>query len=124
MLVDIPKDITAAKTEYVSKAPEKMKPVTDTIREEDIETAVSMIQKAKRPYIFVGGGAVLSGASKELHEFVKKVDAPICDTLMGKGAFDGNDDLYTGMLGMHGTKASNLGVSECDLLIAAGKRTA
>ena len=122
VLVDIPKDITAAKTEYVSKAPEKMKPVTDTIREEDIETAVSMIQKAKRPYIFVGGGAVLSGASKELHEFVKKVDAPICDTLMGKGAFDGNDDLYTGMLGMHGTKASNLGVSECDLLIAAGGR--
>ncbi len=122
VLVDIPKDITAAKTEYVSKAPEKMKPVTDTIREEDIETAVSMIQKAKRPYIFVGGGAVLSGASKELHEFVKKVDAPVCDTLMGKGAFDGNDDLYTGMLGMHGTKASNLGVSECDLLIAAGVR--
>ena len=115
VLVDIPK-------EYVSKAPEKMKPVTDTIREEDIETAVSMIQKAKRPYIFVGGGAVLSGASKELHEFVKKVDAPVCDTLMGKGAFDGNDDLYTGMLGMHGTKASNLGVSECDLLIAAGVR--
>ncbi len=122
VLVDIPKDITAAKTEYVSKVPEKMKPVTDTIREEDIETAVSMIQKAKRPYIFVGGGAVLSGASKELHEFVKKVDAPVCDTLMGKGAFDGNDDLYTGMLGMHGTKASNLGVSECDLLIAAGVR--
>ena len=122
VLVDIPKDITAAKTEYVSKAPEKMKPVTDTIREEDIETAVSMIQKAKRPYIFVGGGAVLSGAFKELHEFVKKVDAPVCDTLMGKGAFDGNDDLYTGMLGMHGTKASNLGVSECDLLIAAGVR--
>uniref|UniRef100_UPI003FEECA7D biosynthetic-type acetolactate synthase large subunit n=1 Tax=Roseburia sp. TaxID=2049040 RepID=UPI003FEECA7D len=122
VLVDIPKDITAAKTEYVSKAPEKMKPVTDTIREEDIETAVSMIQTAKRPYIFVGGGAVLSGASKELHEFVKKVDAPVCDTLMGKGAFDGNDDLYTGMLGMHGTKASNLGVSECDLLIAAGVR--
>ena len=122
VLVDIPKDITAAKTGYVSKAPEKMKPVTDTIREEDIETAVSMIQKAKRPYIFVGGGAVLSGASKELHEFVKKVDAPVCDTLMGKGAFDGNDDLYTGMLGMHGTKASNLGVSECDLLIAAGVR--
>ena len=122
VLVDIPKDITAAKTGYVSKAPEKMKPVTDTIREEDIETAVFMIQKAKRPYIFVGGGAVLSGASKELHEFVKKVDAPVCDTLMGKGAFDGNDDLYTGMLGMHGTKASNLGVSECDLLIAAGVR--
>ena len=122
VLVDIPKDITAAKTEYVSKVPEEMKPVTDTIREEDIETAISMIQAAKRPYIFVGGGAVISGASKELHEFVRKVDAPVCDTLMGKGAFDGNDDLYTGMLGMHGTKASNLGVSECDLLIAAGVR--
>ena len=81
-----------------------------------------MIRESKKPYIFVGGGAVLSGASKELYEFVKKVDAPVTDSLMGKGAFPGTDDLYTGMLGMHGTKTSNYGVSECDLLIVLGAR--
>ena len=81
-----------------------------------------MITKARKPYIFVGGGAVLSGASEQLKAFVERVDAPVCDTLMGKGAFDGTSDCYTGMLGMHGTKTSNLGVSECDLLIAIGVR--
>lgn len=122
VLVDIPKDITAAKTEYIYVKAEPIPRASDTIREEDIETALKMIKEAKKPYIFVGGGAVISGASEELKEFVKKVDAPVCDTLMGKGAFDGTSDLYTGMLGMHGTKTSNLGVSECDLLIAVGVR--
>ena len=122
VLVDIPKDITAAKAEYEAKEPEKIERVAATIRDEDIETAVSMIKQSEKPYIFVGGGAVISGASEELKHFVKLIDAPVCDTLMGKGAFDGQDDLYTGMLGMHGTKASNLGVSECDLLIAVGVR--
>ncbi len=122
VLVDIPKDITAAKTEYTYKKAEPIPRVTETIHEEDIEKAIKMIGAAKKPYIFVGGGAVISEASEELREFVKKVDAPVCDTLMGKGAFDGTHDLYTGMLGMHGTKTSNLGVSECDLLIAVGTR--
>ena len=70
----------------------------------------------------MGGGAVLSGASGQVREFAAKMDAPVCDTLMGKGAFDGHNPLYTGMIGMHGTKTSNLGVSECDLLIALGAR--
>ena len=122
VLVDIPKDITAAKTEYTSVEPKPIARITDTISEEDVDIAVSMIKAAKKPYIFVGGGAVISGASEELKKFVEKVNAPVCDTLMGKGAFDGTDDLYTGMLGMHGTKTSNLGVSECDLLIAVGVR--
>ena len=122
VLVDIPKDITAAKTEYTSVEPKPIARVTDTICEKDVDTADSMIKASKKPYIFVGGGAVISGASEELKEFAGKVNAPVCDTLMGKGAFDGTDDLYTGMLGMHGTKTSNLGVSECDLLIAVGVR--
>ena len=122
VLVDIPKDITAAKTEYTFKEPEVIERVSATITEEAVAHAIKMITKAKKPYIFVGGGAVISEASAELKEFVKKVDAPVCDTLMGKGAYDGTHDLYTGMLGMHGTKASNLGVSECDLLIAIGVR--
>ncbi len=86
------------------------------------ETAVRMIQRSKTPYILVGGGAVISDAADELKEFAHKIDAPVCDTLMGKGAFKGTDELYSGMLGMHGTKASNLGVSQCDLLIAVGAR--
>ena len=122
VLVDIPKDSTATKTEYQPRVPEKTERKTDQITQESIDTAVSMIKRSKKPYIFVGGGAVISGASAELKKFVKLVDAPVCDTLMGKGAFDGEDDLYTGMLGMHGTKTSNLGVSECDLLIAVGVR--
>ena len=121
VLVDIPKDVTANKTEYKPKKA-VCAPAFPKISEKEIEKAVSMIKKSKKPYVFVGGGAVISGASKELKEFVEKIDAPVCDTLMGKGAFDGTDARYTGMLGMHGTKTSNYGVSECDLLIAVGVR--
>ncbi len=122
VLVDIPKDVTAQKTEYETVRPQPVARVKDTIREEDIAHAAAMIDEAKKPYIFVGGGAVISGASEELKEFVEIVDAPVCDTLMGKGAYDGTGERYTGMLGMHGTKSSNLGVSSCDLLIAVGVR--
>ena len=122
VLVDIPKDVTSTKTAYEAEKIEPVGRISHTIVEKDLDTAAAMIQKAKRPYIFVGGGAVISGADEELRKFVKLTDAPVCDTLMGKGAFSGQDDLYTGMLGMHGTKASNLGVSECDLLIAVGVR--
>lgn len=122
VLVDIPKDITAAVTEYTVVKPQPIPRVTDKIADADMEQALSMIRQAEKPFIFVGGGAVISGASEELKTFVERVDAPVCDTLMGKGAFDGTDEHYTGMLGMHGTKTSNLGVSECDLLIAIGVR--
>ena len=121
VLIDIPKDVTANKAEYEKAEPKAVEPSQD-ICETQLETAVEMIKEAKRPYIFVGGGAVLSGASEELYTFAKKVDAPVTDSLMGKGAFPGTDPLYTGMLGMHGTKASNYGVSECDLLIVVGAR--
>ena len=118
VLVDITKDVTANKVEYKRQEPVMPKPKEGTFDDTDIEKAIHMITKAKKPYIFVGGGAVLSGASEQLKTFVERVDAPVCDTLMGKGAFDGTSECYTGMLGMHGTKTSNLGVSECDLLIA------
>lgn len=122
VLVDITKDVTAAKTEYTRVVPEKIERVTDTIKEEDLVTAVEMINEANKPMIFVGGGAVISEASEELADFVDLVDAPVCDTLMGKGAFSGEDKRYTGMLGMHGTKTANLAVTECDLLITIGSR--
>lgn len=123
VLVDITKDVTANVCEY--------EPLSAVARnasnhrrysQEDIDKALELLQKAKKPYIYVGGGAVISEAAQEVREFAKKLDAPVCDTLMGKGAFDGHDDLYTGMIGMHGTKTSNLGVSECDLLVALGAR--
>ena len=121
VLVDIPKDVTANLAEYVKSKPLEVKSVSN-IREEDVETALEMIEHAQKPYIFVGGGAVLSGASEELYQFAHKIDAPVADSLMGKGAFPGTDELYTGMLGMHGTKTSNFGVSQCDLLIVVGAR--
>ena len=122
VLVDIPKDVTAAKTDYVRKAPELPGRLAHTIKDEDIESALYLIKKSKKPFVFVGGGAVISEASEELKAFVELIDAPVCDSLMGKGAYDGTDERYTGMLGMHGTKTSNLGVSQCDLLIAIGTR--
>lgn len=121
VLIDIPKDVTANKAEYTKVTPGTCLPSWE-VKEEELDNALKMIKKAKKPYIFVGGGAVLSGASAELYTFVKKVDAPVTDSLMGKGAFPGTDPLYTGMLGMHGTKTSNYGVSECDLLIVLGAR--
>ena len=121
VLVDITKDVTANACEFETKSVE----TEDSIKrytQEDIDKALELIKNAKKPYIYVGGGAVISGASEEVMELARKLDAPVCDTLMGKGAFDGHNDLYTGMIGMHGTKTSNLGVSECDLLIALGAR--
>ena len=122
VLIDITKDVTAAEYEYTPQEPAPIVRQTDTIREEDIETALELIRNSQKPFIFVGGGAVLSGASEELRVLAHKIQAPVADSLMGKGAFDGTDELYTGMLGMHGTKTSNFGVSECDLLIVAGAR--
>ncbi len=121
VLVDITKDVTANTCEYEKKAPEKAeKPGRYT--EEELAEAVSLLENAKKPFIYVGGGAVISEAYEEVRTFANLVDAPVCDTLMGKGVMDGNDDRYTGMIGMHGTKTSNFGVSECDLLIALGAR--
>ena len=122
VLVDITKDVTAAVAEYEPKEIDPVMPITKHIRETDLDKAIAMIKAARKPYIMVGGGAIWSEAGQELAEFVQKVDAPVCDTLMGKGAFDGLSPYYTGMIGMHGTKASNLGVTDCDLLIVLGAR--
>ena len=121
VLVDITKDSTSNEWDYVEKKIDFDKK-NPSFEETDIETALKLCQSAKKPFIYVGGGVVLSGADKELKEFAEKMDAPVCDTLMAKGAFDGTSPAYTGMIGMHGTKTSNLGVSECDLLLALGAR--
>ena len=122
VLVDITKDVTANSAEYTPEKPYETERSTEYIKEKDLEKAIELINHSKKPFIFVGGGAVISDAAKELMEFAEKVHAPVADSLMGKGAFDGRSELYTGMLGMHGTKASNLGVTHCDLLITIGSR--
>lgn len=122
VLVDVTKDVTAAMVEFEPEKPEPIVRDTQHILEEDLKKAAAMINAAKKPFILVGGGAILSGASEEVRRFAKKLQAPVADTLMGKGAFPGTDDLYTGMLGMHGTKTSNFGVSKSDLLVVLGAR--
>ena len=121
VLVDITKDVTANTCEYERQEP--MVCVADCkYTDEDIQKAVDLMKAAKKPFIYVGGGAVISGAYEEVRTLAELMDAPVCDTLMGKGVMDGHNKRYTGMIGMHGTKASNLGVSECDLLVALGAR--
>ena len=122
VLVDITKDVTAASYEYEAKEPEAVVRQADTITEEDLEKALLMIKNAHKPFLMVGGGAILSDAADEVRAFAHKIQAPVADTLMGKGAFDGTDELYTGMVGMHGTKTSNFGITECDLLVVIGAR--
>ena len=121
VLVDITKDVTANICEFIPVKPEQPV-IVNSYTEKDIDVALELIKTAKKPYIYLGGGAIISGASREVKEFAEKIQAPVCDTLMAKGAFDGKSTLYTGMIGMHGTKTSNYGVSQCDLLIALGAR--
>lgn len=121
VLVDITKDVTAAVCEF-TPAPVEEQTHTVSYTEQEMEQVMNYLQGAKKPFIYLGGGSILSGAYEEVAEFAEKMDAPVCDTLMGKGGFDGKSPRYTGMIGMHGTKASNLGVSKCDLLIALGAR--
>jgi len=122
VLIDIPKDITAAMIEYDKCEP---KPIVnhnpDGINEE-IAAAAELIKNAERPFIYAGGGVVSADATKEMAEFVKKVDAPVSLSLMGQCAVDNTIDNYIGMLGMHGTKTAALALSKCDLMIVLGSR--
>ena len=122
VLVDVTKDVTAAVTEYTYQEPTPIAPYTAEMLESDLDQAAKLISEAEKPFIFVGGGAITSGAAEELRKFAHTINSPVTDSLMGKGAFSGEDELYTGMLGMHGTKTSNLGVTKCDVLITVGAR--
>ena len=122
VLVDITKDVTAAKFDFEPIVPEVIEPRKYTYGAQELDQAIKMIEASEKPFIFVGGGAIASDAASELKEFAEKIDAPVTDSLMGKGAYDNTRPRYTGMLGMHGTNASNFGVSQCDLLIVVGAR--
>lgn len=121
VLVDITKDVTAAVCEYTPEKPSSKRQAVSWT-EEQLDRVVEYIRESKKPFIYLGGGTVISDACGEAARFAELIDAPVCDTLMGKGGFDGRSPRYTGMIGMHGTKTSNLGVSRCDLLIALGAR--
>ena len=125
VLVDVTKDVTAAVCEFTQETREQIRAEKDAAAEkignfsqEDIDLAISMIENARRPFLYVGGGAVISGAWQEVRHLDELLDAPVCDTLMGKGVFDGHDRHYTGMIGMHGTKAYNFGLSRADLVLS------
>lgn len=122
VLVDITKDVTSNMADFEPKAPAEIARITDTIDPDAVERAVKMIDKAKRPFILAGGGVVIADAEQELRTFADKIDAAVCDTLMGKGAIEGTAERYTGMIGMHGTKASNFGLAEADVLVVVGAR--
>ncbi|MCR5746253.1 MAG: biosynthetic-type acetolactate synthase large subunit [Lachnospiraceae bacterium] len=123
VVVDITKNATADKCEFTSKTsvvPDRKK--FDHYTKEDLQKVADLINASKRPFLYVGGGAVISGAYKEVRQLIEKIDSPACDSLMGKGVVDANDPHYTGMIGMHGTKASNKGVAGCDMLLTLGAR--
>ncbi len=122
VLIDIPKDVTANKAEYEPVPPVPPARVTRKIRPADVEHALELIRQSKRPFLYTGGGILSAGAEAQLKRFAELVDAPVASTLMGLGGYDGRDERFTGMLGMHGTKTSSLAVGECDLFIALGVR--
>ncbi len=124
VLVDLPKDVTQARTTYRAAKEIRLKSYNPTYEPnmKQLLKAVELIKEAEKPVVFAGGGVVLSKASKQLAEFVKKIRAPITSSLMGLGAFPASDPLWLGMIGMHGTYRANMSSSECDLLIGIGVR--
>ena len=122
VLIDVPKDVTINEWDYKAEGIKPVEVDNSTIKAEDVEGLIKLIEKSEKPMIFAGGGIILSNASKELLEFAEKTQIPVATSLMGTGGFPVAHPLYTGMLGMHGTMASNTGVMECDLLIVLGAR--
>ncbi len=126
VLIDIPKDVGQEFFNYERILPGEIIPKgfkrNGEINDSDINQAIQLIQESSRPLLYVGGGAISSGAHEEVETLANNYQIPVTTTLMGKGVFDERDDLSVGMLGMHGTAYANFAVTECDLLIAVGAR--
>lgn len=122
VLIDIPKDITAQKCEFISKELKEYLYKVDVELDDSIFSAVKMIKESKHPFIYAGGGVTSANIFDEFANFVELVDAPVSLSLMGQSAFDNTNARYTGMMGMHGTKTSSLALENCDLLIVLGSR--
>jgi acetolactate synthase-1/2/3 large subunit len=122
VLIDIPKDITSDKTKYTKLIPKEIVRKSEYITDKSLNEAIELINESKKPFIFAGGGVGISGATPELINFAEKIGAPVSTSLMCMAGFPNNHELYTGMIGMHGTKASNIAATKCDLLITLGAR--
>lgn len=122
VLIDIPKDITADKTQYTKLIPKEVIRKSEYITEKSLQEAVELINQSKKPFIYAGGGVGISEATQELISFAEKIGAPVSTSLMCMAEFPNYHELYTGMIGMHGTKASNIAATKCDLLITLGAR--
>ena len=122
VLIDLPKDITVHTTEYVRETIEPIVPRVDRLSQKSLEKALELIKGSERPMCYVGGGVIRAKASEELATFLTLSDSPACTSLMGSGAISSHDARFTGLVGMHGTKVSNMLVSACDLLIVIGAR--
>jgi len=122
VLIDIPKDITADKTQYTKLIPKEVIRKSEYITEKSLQEAVELINQSKKPFIYAGGGVGISEATQQLISFAEKIGAPVSTSLMCMAEFPNDHELYTGMIGMHGTKASNIAATKCDLLITLGAR--
>lgn len=121
VLIDVPKDITAMKTEYTKQQPLPYEPIAEP-KAEDIDEVVKLLENCKRPVIYAGGGVISGNASKELTEFAEILDAPVCCSLMGMGDISGDHPLFAGNLGMHGAVETGMAIKDADLIVAAGAR--
>ena len=122
VLIDIPKNIQVEKVEYKKLEPLEVARKEKLVYEDNVNEAIELINNSKKPFIYVGGGAITSDASEEVVELAEKISSPICNSLMGIGVVPKGHPLLTGMIGMHGTKASNISATKCDLFIALGAR--
>ncbi len=121
VLIDVPKDITAMKTEYTKQQPLPYEPIAEP-KAEDIDEVVKLLENCQRPVIYAGGGVISGNASKELTEFAEILDAPVCCSLMGMGDISGDHPLFAGNLGMHGAVETGMAIKDADLIVAAGAR--
>ena len=121
VLIDIPKDMQVGEVD-LKPFSEKEVEIPKEPRAKDIEAAAELIRNSKRPMCYIGGGVIRANASPELRAFVDLIDAPVGSSLMGLGAVDSSSERFTGMIGMHGTRLSNLTISKADLLVVVGAR--
>ena len=122
VLIDVPKDVTVYTADFSPQSPEVLKPRTERLSEKSMEQALQLIKHAQRPMCYIGGGVIRAKASDELSQFLENIDSPACTSLMGVGAVSSLSPRFTGLVGMHGTKVSNMSVSACDLLVVIGAR--
>ena len=122
VLIDVPKNVQEAVYDFENIPVKEVLPVQSRLKEKDLEAAAELIKASERPMCYVGGGVIRSDASAVLNEFVERIDAPVGSSLMGLGAVDPSSPRFTGMIGMHGTRLSNVSINNCDLLIVIGAR--